>query len=202
MRNLNGLNERKVFGIGLSRTGTTSLATALNLLGLRACHWPHDRVTQQELIDYHNGQSCFRLSVAEQYDAVTDTPVASVFRELSEVYPDSRFVLTIRDKESWLRSCEHFFGVGAPSRHSDSWYDRYCAVIRETLYGQTRYDRAVFSDAYDRHLSNVLEWFAPVQSRLLVLDIIAGEGWAQLSNFLGQHVPAVPFPHDNPRLAN
>lgn len=32
----------KVFGIGLSRTGTTSLGTALNQLGIKTIHYPHD----------------------------------------------------------------------------------------------------------------------------------------------------------------
>lgn len=41
--------ETKVFGIGLSRTGTVSLATALTALGIEARHYPHDPITQEEL---------------------------------------------------------------------------------------------------------------------------------------------------------
>ncbi|MCZ6834530.1 MAG: hypothetical protein O7G85_02035, partial [Planctomycetota bacterium] len=32
----------KVFGIGLSRTGTRSLNEALTILGIPSCHWPTD----------------------------------------------------------------------------------------------------------------------------------------------------------------
>jgi hypothetical protein len=38
----------KVFGIGLSRTGSMSLTEALTILGFRALHFPADPVTQRE----------------------------------------------------------------------------------------------------------------------------------------------------------
>jgi len=33
----------KVFCLGLSKTGTSSLSEALNLLGIRTVHYPHER---------------------------------------------------------------------------------------------------------------------------------------------------------------
>src|SRR5207237_3908 len=56
-RRARGPDVVKVFGIGLSRTGTTSLTRALELLGYRAKHYP-------------TAESHF-----EEYDALTDTPV-------------------------------------------------------------------------------------------------------------------------------
>ena len=37
---LKDVNSEKVFGIGLSKTGTTSLSSALNLLGFKSLHTP------------------------------------------------------------------------------------------------------------------------------------------------------------------
>jgi hypothetical protein len=56
----------------------------------------HDNITHRELTAYHSGRAAFRFSIAETFDAVTDTPVASVYRELSHVYSESRFVLIPR----------------------------------------------------------------------------------------------------------
>jgi hypothetical protein len=95
----------KIFGIGLSRTGTTSLNSALVKLGYRSLHWPHDSVTRRELIGYFAGEQPFALTVAEDYDAITDTPAAAAYRELSALYPESRFILTLRDRRGWLNSC-------------------------------------------------------------------------------------------------
>jgi len=44
------VREAKIFGIGLRRTGTKSLAGALNLLGIRTKWFPQDAQTYRELI--------------------------------------------------------------------------------------------------------------------------------------------------------
>jgi Sulfotransferase domain len=82
-------SHAKVFGVGLSRTGTTSLHYALGFLGYRSIHFPPPHQLR-ELLNF--------------YDAAVDTPVACVFKELAEAYPDARFVLTVRDMDSWLAS--------------------------------------------------------------------------------------------------
>ncbi len=70
----------KVFGIGLSRTGTTTLTTALQKLGYKALHFPSDGATQNELYGFFSSDSQFiRLSALEHYDAITDTPVCCTF---------------------------------------------------------------------------------------------------------------------------
>jgi hypothetical protein len=83
----------KIFGIGLSRTGTTSLHAALGILGYRSIHYPQlDRL--YELVDDH--------------DAASDTPVACSYRQLDARYPGSRFILTVRDFRAWLESTRAF----------------------------------------------------------------------------------------------
>ena len=81
----------KIFGIGLSKTGTTSLHVALEILGYSSVHYP---VTWEEF---------------DRYDAAHDITVASRFEELDKLYPGSRFILTLRDLNQWLRSCENHF---------------------------------------------------------------------------------------------
>ena len=45
---MEGLKEnQKVFGLGLSRTGTTSLGRALNILGIKTIHYPCDKKTYE-----------------------------------------------------------------------------------------------------------------------------------------------------------
>jgi hypothetical protein len=187
----------KVFGIGLSRTGTSSLAAALKTLGFKSIHWPHDKITQRELNAYYSGRDAFRFTVANTFDAVTDTPVASVYRELSHLYPEARFVLTVRDKSSWLDSCSGFFDRAIPSEKSSSPYLEYCATIRRRLYGRTDFDPYDFEAAYRKHVAGITEWFAQIPERLLIMDITAGESWEKLCAFLHAEIPDKPFPHRN-----
>jgi hypothetical protein len=167
------INREKVLGIGLSRTGTTSLHLALGMLGLHSIHCPPlDRV--RELVDQH--------------DAAVDTPVACSFRDLDELHPGSRFILTIRDFRSWLASTEAFFGAREPV---EPWRRE----LRLRAYGVLRWERGAFLRAYHRHVEAVLEHFANRPRDLLVLDLAGGEGWEPLCAFLGKAVPPVAFPH-------
>jgi hypothetical protein len=69
MNNLKG--HQKVFGLGLSKTGTSSLAEALNILGIRTIHYLYDR---KSFDDLRNGN--YRLSILEEYQGIVDIPVA------------------------------------------------------------------------------------------------------------------------------
>jgi hypothetical protein len=67
---------RKVFGIGLSKTGTTSLSAALAILGYRSKHFPKDE-------DF------------ARYDAFSDITVAMKFKTLDRFFPGSQFIYTV-----------------------------------------------------------------------------------------------------------
>ncbi len=96
----------KVFGIGLSRTGTTSLTQALHLLGYKAIHFPHDSVTRAQVYHFFDSElQCLSLALLQEADAITDTPVCCLYKALDQAYPGSKFILTVREKHSWLRSC-------------------------------------------------------------------------------------------------
>lgn len=193
--------KSKVFGIGLSRTGTSSLTVALQHLGLRSIHFPADAATQAELIAlYANRAVAVKLSILDQCDALTDTPVVSIYRELSELYSDSRFILTVRDLNAWLPACEAFWLRSMQPlyrQYSGSAFTQYVGIVNQEVYGSPEFDRNLFQAAYESHVAGVLSWFANSPERLLVLDICAGQGWPELCAFLRCPVPPFTFPHTN-----
>jgi len=167
--------SQKIFCIGLSRTGTTSLHVALTRLGFRSCHYP----------------PLHRLpEIMECYDAVGDTPVACSFRELDAEYPGSRFVLTVREIRSWLASTERFFS-GQPLP-VEGWRRE----VRLKTYGVLQWDREAFEAAYYRHFKTVLAHFRCRRNELLIIDITAGQGWDVLCPFLEVAEPDDKFPHE------
>ena len=170
-----GYIPMKIFGIGLSRTGTSSLTFALAQLGLHAHHFPRTR----ERID--------------AVDAVTDTPVAAWYQELDADYPGSRFILTTRYLPDWLDSCEALW------RTSSDYFDEFTHAIHRRLYGREDFDRLAFAIAYDRHKEEVLNHFACRNNDLLVMDICGGDGWEQLCPFLQVDRPLSRFPRRNAR---
>ena len=95
--------QSKIFGVGLSKTGTTSLARALEILGYKTRDYLG--VTRYSPSDL----SSIDLQIIDSNDAFTDTPIPSFYRELDTRYPGSKFILTVRDTDDWLQSCKKQF---------------------------------------------------------------------------------------------
>jgi hypothetical protein len=177
-----------VFGIGLSRTGTYSLTEALNVLGWSSVHFPHDERT---FVQLRTGD--LRLDILRDHDSVTDTPVVPYYRQLDDLFPDSRFVLTVRDPADWLEAAERFWY----NDRADQLHDPFHQFINTAVYGVWTFERKRFQDVYERHLRDVREYFRDRPEKLLVLDIRGGEGWDPLCEFLDSPAPDRPFPHRN-----
>ena len=167
----------KVFGIGLSRSGSMALNTALKMLGYRSLFVLTCKHAEKNLL---------------KYDAFTHIPLVPMYKDLDRRFPDSKFILNVRDQESWLRSCEKWWAVSESARKE--------RVVRDVLlriYGTDQFDRENFRRVYDQHLTEVTQHFAGRDNALLILDICGGEGFEKLCPFLGKPVPTQPFPHDN-----
>lgn len=189
---------RKVFGVGLSRTGTTSLTRALELLGYRAVHFPVDHATQAEVSTFLRAPADpLRLSLLDSVDAITDTPIAATYRALDRAYPGSAFVLTVRDAESWLRSCNAYWQSALTRLYAGGVNARYVRLINRHVYGTEHFDSQSFTAAYGRHQAQVHTYFETRGQDLLELDVCGGEGWPKLCSFLRAERPATPFPYAN-----
>ncbi|MFE7120906.1 sulfotransferase, partial [Streptomyces sp. NPDC057654] len=92
-------DRAKVFGLGLTRTGTRSLRSALHLLGYDVAHYPIDRASLDAL-----ARGDGRFPLLKHYDGLADVAAVPCFRELDALHRGAKFVLTVRDKASWLAS--------------------------------------------------------------------------------------------------
>lgn len=195
--------KSKVFGLGLSRTGTRSLTAALHVLGYDTVHYPIDRQTLDTLV---RGDARFPLLA--HYDGITDITVSPYYEELDRTYPDSKFILTIRDDESWLKSCQnHWTGRSAfeppPSDALAEDHRVHMEIrrfLRAAVYASYEFSPERFLRAHHRHIANVKRYFEGRAHDLLVLDITRGDGYEKLAPFLGVPIPEQPFPHKGKRL--
>ena len=91
-------NVNKVFVVGLSRTGTTSITEALNQLGLRVHHFlPH-------LVKNVQTKPTVNQKYSDAFDGHTDIATILVMDELAQLYPNARFIHTLRPKEEWCNA--------------------------------------------------------------------------------------------------
>jgi hypothetical protein len=186
----------KILGVGLSKTGTRSLHAALTLLGFRSIHW--DTARLNDILEDSNPCPHFRRY--DDIDAVTDVPAALFYRELLNAYPKAKAILTIRDVESWWKSIHFHFTVRFPLPPTmdlrQPWnMPKFRAVVRTLAYGSAMPKEYIFKKRFLEHNARARREIPA--KRLLVLNIVAGEGWDKLCPFLGVPIPTVPFPHMN-----
>lgn len=172
----------KIFGIGLPRTGTRSLAGALRHLGYRTAHF---------LANPHWLQADFETDALANFDALADTPTPIYFPEFDKRYPGSKFIYTARDTEAWLRSIQQH--QAAPL--TDSERDARRRVYRLLTYGLYQFSAERYRYVKETHDRNVVWYFRDRPADLLMIDICAGDGWEKLCPFLEKPVPEAAFPN-------
>jgi hypothetical protein len=164
----------KIFGIGLSRTGAQTLTDSLVMLGYRS----HFVLIDDDLD-----------ALLAKYDAFTHFPLVEQYADLDRRFPGSKFILTVREREDWLKSIEYRLSLPAANASAAS-----LALLRR-VYGSETFDRELYSSAYDRYCEGVKEHFQGREDSLLILDLCGGEGFEKICPFLGQDVPPDSFPH-------
>src|SRR6201995_1165932 len=105
----------KLIGAGLPRTGTLSQKIALEMLGLAPCYHMVNVLTDLDETPRWRRALEGDLSpeeIFEGFQATVDWPGSFFYRELIELYPDAKVLLSVRSGESWARSMrETIWGV-------------------------------------------------------------------------------------------
>ncbi|MFK7757105.1 MAG: sulfotransferase family protein [Flavobacteriales bacterium] len=179
------MNKRKglIVGVGFQKTGTSSLREALKVLGFRV-----KDMSSKVLFPILRGNYAKAVGMLKNYDAVEDTPWYIIYKEIDELVPNSKFVLTIRDEEAWYKSVKKHIGdLRAP--HHEWIYGRGKGLPKD--------DKENTINVYNKHNEQVKEYFKNRPNDLLIIDFTKGEKWDKLCAFLDLEVPNEPFPHYN-----
>ncbi len=175
--------EGKIIGVGFQKTGTSTLREALKILGYRV-----KDTTPRALVPILRGNFGKIRRILHEYDAMEDTPWYMIYQELDRMYPGSKFILTIRDADSWFTSVAKHIGDLRAAHH-------------EWIYGRgkglPKEDREHTISVYNKHNEEVIRYFKVRPDDLLVLNFTQGDRWEKLCDFLGKDIPDVPFPHYN-----
>jgi hypothetical protein len=203
----------KIFNIGLPKTGTTSLNQALLELGFTSIHNPKAFRKQALEGRYHFDR--------DDWQALTNFG-EHFYPQLDQVYPHSKFILTVRDETTWLNSWQKQIGdtSGDESRTRwvwtqplKKWLRLLQAILDNDLHMSHQLSRIDIFGAYkfnaDRclyvyrlHRQNAEEYFKDRPQDFLIMDICAGDGWEKLCPFLEiSEITNVPFPFKRPEKA-
>jgi|GEM_PF-1757120 len=180
----------RIFGIGLHKTATTSLHKALRILGYESAHWKSAHWAKRIWREMNNEG---RSATVEQSYALSDLPIPMLYQALDKAYPGSKFILTMRSEESWLKSVRNHFSERNPFRAQ--WdEDPFTHRVHRMIYGRKDFDAEVFLERFQRHNLEVREYFKDRPGDLLVMNMETVSGWTELCGFFGHSIPSVPYP--------
>jgi len=174
--------QKKIFCIGFHKTGTKTLKKALEILGYS--------VTGPNEVQNKNIKEELYIVVdalVPKYDAFQDNPWPLVYKYLDKKYPNSKFILTLRDDAEWYSSALRYFGEKT-------------TPMREFIYdgvGSPVGNESHYKDVFNRHNKEVQEYFLDRNSDFLQLNFFDGDAWEKLCKFLDKEMPREHFPHLN-----
>lgn len=130
------------------------------------------------------------------FDFLNDMPIYYRYKELDHVFPDSKFIFTTRDLDSWLNSAKELWTkqqVAIDCNTGDF------GIYTKEFFGVDHYDEQAFIDAYLCHKEGVEHYFKYRPEDFLTMNLSEGDGWDELQRFLCHTgpIPSTPFPHKN-----
>jgi Sulfotransferase domain len=205
----------KLIGAGLPRTGTLTQKLALEQLGLGRCyHWVDVLAGLDSQVALWNRALDGGAPWAEIFDGcgcTVDWPGGHFYRELIDVYPDAKVLLSVRDGQAWEPSFRETiwtmsYGdsimplLSRARAQIDPLWSSYLALVDRMFWGEQGVfaagsEPAQLIEQMEAH-NEAVKRAVPAE-RLLVWEV--ADGWEPLCDFLGVDVPAEPLPHANDR---
>jgi hypothetical protein len=197
--------DLRVIGAGLPRTGTTSLKVALEILGFGPCHHMRELFEKPtrtvDFIRAHNGENVDFRELMKGYGSAVDTPTVDFYKEIHQVHPKAKIILTVRDSDDkWFESFQNTIGgLAASSFYYFCIYLLQSSRLRYTLcekfFAQWKIKYGEIGPSlHAKHNQRVIN--ENKEGEVLVFNV--KEGWAPLCKFLGVNIPEnIPFPNVN-----
>lgn len=79
-----------------------------------------------------------------EFDGFTDNPIPLLYKELDARHPNSKFIHTIRDEKTWLKSARWPFTTGAVKFNWQN--NKFADEFHMALYRTTEFDKRIFLD--------------------------------------------------------
>lgn len=186
-----------VFDVGLPRTGTTSMASFLSLLGFTSYHNTEMNVSFEEFKDCFDGGSCnfykkrIEIGLGDPSLPVgfEDVPTPFLACSLAKQIPESKLILLTRDAESYVNAAQymmcHFVlptclpvPAGMPEdTEATRFMMKHHVAIQNMVYGQAF---STFCSRVQRHPNLCQEEGKSDLARALWKEAGLTEQWANI----------------------
>jgi hypothetical protein len=216
-RDLSSREGLQVIACGLPRCATSSLQYALeNELGFGPCmHMayiaPHADLLkicyQAEIETDKEKRQKLLHKVFDGYCATADFPGMAFIDDLTEMYPDAKLILNMRDSpEKWASSITETLRFFSSKTYlfltylmpTDYWHWKIHQGAKQLWQRRFGIGSIFVTDSYNKHN----QWVREVAKRngKELLEWQPQNGWEPICEFLGKPVPDKKFPHLNDKL--
>ena len=195
----------KVIGAGFGRTGTHSLATALEILGFRPCYHMLELQRNPNHINFWSKvlekQNADWQEFFQPHNSTVEWPAVSFLSQILAAFPEAKLVLTLRDPDDWYESAaDTIFDALEISLHNPNPDQQDQArfarrLILRRVFSNKYKDNDFVLGIYKRQISSAIE---QVPREPLLLYCIS-EGWESLCAFMEIEPPGKPLPWVNKR---
>lgn len=202
--------KKKVFCIGRNKTGTTSMVKVFESAGIKVGPQEHFELL---IHDWHN-KDFDKIIRGVKYKGIAfqDIPFSlpGTFKVLDENFPNSKFILTIRDSEdAWYKSLTSFhskiFGNGKIPTKTDLQNAEY--IYRGWIWDVNRmvyntpeddiYNEAILKQHYLDYNNSVIEYFKDKPNQLLVINLKESDALEKICDFLEVEKTIESIPWEN-----
>ena len=182
--------KTKYFCIGFNKTGTTSIKKAFEDLGFIV----GDQSVAEVLTDryYFNSEFGPIIRYCQTAEVFQDVPFSypETFKYLDKAYPNSKFILTVRDTpEQWYNSLVNFhakrYGLNGPvPTYEDLQQEKYqgagLTINLMSVHNTSKedpYNKDILIKNYKNHVHAVKDYFKNRPHDLLVLNVAEPNGY-------------------------
>ena len=201
----------EVLCAGLGRTGSLTLKKALEALDYSPC-WHMEDMTGRAsdgasfLTSWNalaRGEPMDWRWLLADYQAGGGDPLCLYYRELLEVFPNAKVILTLRDPHDWALSIQNLYRVEFIPRVEAArstggamrvWANTVQALVWDKIGDIS--DNSALTAYFAAHTQAVRN---SVPADRLLTFVIGEDGWSSLCKFLHKPIPVVDFPHTNKR---
>ena len=175
--------DYKIACVGLFKTGLTTMGDVFAIIGYNTVCYPscndnYNFIQLDDNIKYYCDDN-YENNNLFVYEAFTDVPYSLDYKNIYNKYPNSKFILTIRNSDDWFNSIYNFQYI---PHHMSKNILKHVFGYEELLTE----NKEQIINIYNKHNENIIEFFSKTNN-LLVINLFKNDdktNWKLICDFL------------------